>query len=630
MKTITRLSILGGIFWAALLLALALRFPAGGVWTIDDGVKRIAATQGSGVWAEKIPDGEVRSRIAHPEENPPLNVPFAKRESGALKIGFSPWTRALARLAMTAGETGWRLFPVLAVMLLWIAFEIAGVRFAFLLLPLTFYGLVPWEHALSWLLLFPAIFLTFLSSLHVRGIFFAGAGVLLALACALRPETLLLAAGLPLFLLLTRRRAHSLALSLGIAAGAAAMLVIYRATGSGSPLTQISMNFFEGVASFHGWTWVEQRELAVYWMLVQCDANPYLSLGILALIVLGTTLLVRAEKNKTIVLYGLGALLLAGGIGLYQLRLWSSPIPLLWLILGNSLATALPWALLLFHAPFANRPALKLALILMGAAVLLTPVWEGVHWGPRMLLFAAPLLLIDLHRSGRARGFAFTALLIATLIQTASSVVLVQARMRETGDRVALARAHLGTPVICPTTSQCADLAALWDGREFFTASTPRELRRLLGEFRFAGVDTVWLHAGASDPLLTETISAGAPVTTARTTFLQAKSLYTTWWRIHTLAMNRGDPKWAEMLETAAGEWMLEGRGEDALRFQREAVAIAPVSAATRHNLALILAELGRRDEALRESEAALRLNPDLEPTRRLREILRANSEAVP
>ncbi|MDD5087953.1 MAG: hypothetical protein PHI18_04025 [bacterium] len=630
MTTITRLSLFGGILWAALLLALALRFPAGGVWTIDDGVKRIAATESAGFWAERLPDGGIRARLAHPEENLPLNRPFAKREGRGLTLGFAPLTRALAKLAFGAGETGWRVVPALVAILLWIACEIAGLRFAFLLLPLTFYGLVPWEHALSWLLAVPALYLTFVHPGRSRGAWLAGAGALLALASALRPETLLLAAALPIYLWLARRRVHSMRLSLGIALGIAVFGIAYYAMGGGSPLAQLSMNFPAEGAPFAPGTWIEQRGLAVYWMFVQCDPNPWLSLGILALIVLGAMLLVRAEQTKTIVLYGLGALLLAGGIGFYQVRLWSSPIPLLWLILGNSLVTAVPWALLLFHGSFVNRPALKLALILMGAAVLLTPVWEGVHWGPRVLLFASPLLLIDLYRSGRARGLAFAALLAVTLIQTASSAALVQARMRETGDRVALARAHLGTPVICPTTSQCADLAALWEGREFFTASTPRELRQLLGEFRFASLDTVWLHTGANDSLLTETLSASAPVTTARKTFLQAKSLYTTWWLIHTLAMNRDDPKWAEMLETAAGEWMLEGRKEDALRFQREAVRIAPDSAATRHNLALILAELGRTEEARAEAEAARALNPDLEPTRRLLEMLQENSATAP
>lgn len=630
MKTITRLSILGGIFWAALLLALALRFPAGGVWTIDDSVKRIAATEGEGFWAEKIADGAIRSRLADPGEYPPLNPPFAARESGGWALGFSPLTRVLAKFAMSGGETGWFLFSAVAAILVWIAFEIAGIRFAFLLLPLTFYGLAPWEHALSWLLLFPALYLIFLDRERTRHAWLAGAGVLLALAAALRPETMLLAAALPLYLWFVRHRTTAVRLSLGIALGIATIGVVYQATGSGSPLIQLSLNFFSGDSAFRFGAWFEERGLAVYRMLIRCDGDVWLSLGMLSSVVAGAFLLFRAEKTRAMILYGAGLLLIEGSVALHEIRLWSSPMPVLWLVYSNSLGITLPWVILLARPPYANRPALKLALILWGAAILLTPVAEGVHWGPRMLLFALPLLLIDLHRSGRARGFAYIALLIATLIQTASGAALVQARMRETGDRVALARAHLGTPVICPTTSQCADFAALWDGREFFTAATPRELRRLLGEFYFAGVDTVWLHAGANDPLLDQTISAESPVTAVRTTFLQAKSLYTTHWRIWVLAMNRGDVKWAQWLETAAGEWMLEGQAEDARRFQQEAVRIAPDSAATRHNLALILAGLGKTEDARKEAEAALQLNPDLEPTRRLLEMLPENSAAAP
>jgi len=630
MTAITRLSICGGILWAALLLALALRFPAGGVWTIDDSVKRIAATEGEGFWADRIPDGAIRSRLAHPGENPPLNPPFAQREAGALKIGFSPVTRALAKLAMRGGETGWFLFSALAAILVWIAFEIAGIRFAFLLLPLTFYGLAPWEHALSWLLLFPALYLIFMNQERTRHAWLAGAGALLALAVALRPETLLLAAALPLYLWLIRHRIAAVSLSLGIVLGIAALGIAYQTTGCGSPLIQLSLNFFSGDSPFRFGTWLEARALAVYRMLIRCDGDVWLSLGMLVSVSGGAFLLFRAEKTRAVILYGAGVLLIAVSVALHEIRLWSSPMPVLWLVYANSLGITLPWVMLLARPPYANRPALKLALILWGAAILLTPVAEGVHWGPRMLLFALPLLLIDIHRSGRARGLAFTALLIATLIQAISGAALVQARMRETGDRVALARAHLRTPVIYPTTSQCADFAALWEGREFFTAASARELRRLLGEFYFADVDSVWLHAGANDPLLDQTLSAESPVTTVRMTFLQAKSLYTTHWRIWTLAMNRGDSKWAKWLEKAAGEWMLEERAEDARRFQQEAARIAPDSAATRHNLALILAGLGRTEDARREAEAALAINPDLEPTRRLLEMLPENSEAVP
>ncbi|MBU0507764.1 tetratricopeptide repeat protein [bacterium] len=624
-----KLSLWCGALWAAALIVVALELPFAGGWTIDDGVKRIAATEGTGIWAERILDGPVRWRLAHAEESLPLRPPFAARETGALALGFSPWTRALFKAVGRWGGVWWRILPALIAILVWIAFESSGLRFAFLLLPLTFYGLIPWEHALSWLLLWPAIYLVLMDSGRTPVVAFTIAGALLAGAAALRPETLILLAALLVYLLLFRRFAGAVWLVTGIVSGMAALVFIYRATGGTNALTQFSLNLAAGETAPTAGTWLQDRAAAVYSLLLGGDPDAWISLLLLGLFAVGTIILFWVEKTKAKTFGSLGVLAMGVGVGLYQFRLWSSPVPPLWLLQANSLVVCLPWVLLLLRPPYAKRPALLLAVALTTAAILITPVWAGVHWGPRILLFIVPILLIDLHRSGRARGFAFAVLLSATLLQTVGSAAVVYARARETADRVALCRSPMGTPVICPTMSQCVDYAPLWQGREFFTAATPRELRRLLCEMRFAGLERVWLHAGFRDQLFEKTFPEKNPVTADRVTFVQAKSLYSTWWHVYELNLHREDKKWAVVLETAAGEWLVERRWEDALRFQREAVEILPDSATVHHNLAVILADLGRFEEARTEAQTALELNPDLESARRLLELLTAR-EAVP
>jgi tetratricopeptide (TPR) repeat protein len=299
---------------------------------------------------------------------------------------------------------------------------------------------------------------------------------------------------------------------------------------------------------------------------------------------------------------------------------------LLW---ANSLWVTLPWIAVLLRRPFRNRPAFFSGAGLLLAAALAMPIWEGVHWGPRLLLFAVPLLLIDLYQSNRARGITFWVVLGVTAVQSLGSGVLVYARSREVSDRAALLESKMGNPVICPTMSQCVDLASLWRRREFFTAANTRELKQLLIELRFQKTDTVWLHLTADDSLYLDAFPDGKPVCSQRVTEIRAGSLYQTHWRVYELAMNREDSLWAGILEQEAGR-LLEKQPEEALRLEQEAVNVSPGSAQTHHNLAVILAQTGRMDEARREAQRAAELNPELVQPRRLLEILDAQTPAGP
>lgn len=630
----SRLSFFVGSAWALALIVAAILLPAHGSWTIDDSVKCIAARQGTGTWAEYLVDGPIRSRLSEPDAFPPLKPPFASRISGDFSLGFSPWTRVFFKLIAFGGSLSWRLAPALVAIALSVLLARAGLRWAFLLLPLTFYGLVPWEHALSWLLLWPAVWIAAGKAENRKqkaesGTWSPVSGVLLSLALLLRPETIILAVTLIAYLLWRKSVRKAIAIFIGVALGLGAMLFWHSMTSAQPAFAQIGLNLL-GLSARGLGGWLVSRPGAVYGLLLRMDLVPWLSLLLILGFVAGVALLLYARRRKSKTALGLALGILALWVAIYQTRLWSAGLPPLVLIGSNSLFTCLPWAALLLLPPYRNRPAFLLAAVAVVVTILTVPIWEGVHWGPRMLLFTAPILLLDLYQSGRARGTAFQVLLILTAAQTLSSAALVYARSTEMADRFRFGTPRLGTPIICPTMSQCADLAPLWADHEFFTAASPRELRQLLIEMRFAKVDTVWLHLTARDSLYVQAFPDAKPVWPHEMTVFRAGTLYKTQWRIYELVMNRSDSLWAQILETEAGRLMTNSQPESALRLEREAVAVAPGSAPVHNNLALILAALGDTSQARDEASIALQLNPDLREPRRILEMLHSPIAGAP
>jgi hypothetical protein len=621
-----------GLVWAVLMLAAVWMLPSGGGWTIDDSIKRIAAEKAPGIWAESLQDGPYRSALPDVDAFPALHAPFAVHGESGYAVGFAPWTRALFKIIRECGVWCWRLFPALAVIALWAVLDAGGMPWAFLLLPLTFYGLVAWEHGISWLLLWPAVAFALQESWAAARIrrWRWWAGILLGAACLLRPESGLLGLGLILYLAVSRRVHDALWLAGGAALGVAGFATVHALTSSHGAWVQIGLNLIGPREAGGIGAWLLKRPQAFYELLLCMDSNAYASVFLLALTGAGCWFLIRGERqnNTPSLRLGFGLLILCAA--LYQYRLWHSALPVLSMMGANSAIAALPWVVLSALPPYRKRPAFWLAAGCIAAAIVLTPVWEGVHWGPRILLFAWPLLVVDLHRSGRAKGIAFMGLVLLTLVQTVGSAALVYARNAEIAERVRLLESKLGNPVICPTMSQCADLAPLWDDREFFTAATPRELKQLLIELRFQQVDTVWLHLDAFDPLYVEAFPEGKPAWPYRMTVLRAGTFYKTPWRVYELVMNRKDSLWAGVLEAEAGQLMLAKKPEAALRLEREAVDVTPGSAQCHHNLALILAQLGQTEEARAEAQIALDLNSSLAEPKRLLDMLDGRTQSAP
>jgi hypothetical protein len=606
------------------MLLLAVVMPRPGGWTIDDGVKRIASAEGAGIWAERIVDGPVRSKLTDPGAFPPLSPPFAYRVPDGFALGFSPFTRAFAKF-VGEDETLLRLVIAVSAILLWVFIERAGIRWAFLLLPLTFYALVPWEHVLSWLLLWPT---TWKIATHTndghRSL--AVAGALAAPAMLLRPETTLLVVVLAVFLAV-----HNYRWALTFAASAtlilAALMVWHSATASEPLGVHLALNI-EGREN--AMAWLASRPATLSGLLLQMDRDTWMSIGMLAVFAAAMGMMMKGEVAKRRVWMAAGVVLLGTWTAWFQYRLWSYPVPPVALLGSNSLLATLPWVLVLIRPPYRGRPALWLAFTVVALTILLTPVWKGVHWGPRILLFAMPLLLLDLKQTNRARGLLFTVLLGVTTVQSVSSMALAYARNDEVRGRCRQLERELGSVVVCPGAAQCADLAPLWKGREFFTADTPRELKQLLIEFRRLNVDTCWLHLKGIDSLYASTFPEQKPVWPWRVIEIEAGSMYRTQWRVYALALSAGDTTWTGVLQAEAGTLTKEGRAELALEIQREAVELSSQSAQVHHNLALIYSALGEITEARAEVRRALEIDSTLNEARLLSADLSRRNGGTP
>ncbi len=612
-----------GSVWAVALVVMALLLPRPGGWTIDDGVKRIAATVGHGFWAEQVPDGPLRASLDDPAAFPPLDSPFAERVPGGFTIGFSPLTRAWFHV-FEAHDLALRLAIALAAILLWAVLEMNGFALAFLLLPLTFYGLTPWEHGWSWLLLWPLVWVTLVRPSSKSTWNFV-AGLLAAPAMLLRPETSVLVVAMIGYLVYRKQYRSLLLLFSGGALALLSHALLHTVTGSEPLLAQVQLN----LARIHSVTgWLHGRVDTFYALFFRMDRQPGLSWAMLATFVLAVVLIGWHERRPRRAFLVTGIVLLTAWTVVLQYRVWSHPLPPYIIMMGNSLFTALPWTAVLVRPPYRGRTALLLAIVCAVVVAFVTPVWNGVHWGPRLLLFVAPLLVVDLYQTKRARGWMFAALLGVAAVQTLSSAVLVYARDKELADRNQRLSQKLGRVVVCSHSTQCADLAPLWPGREFFTANDRRALRQLLIQFRERDVDTCWLHLAAQDPLYVETFPEGKPVWPHRMTVLNAGTLYKTQWRVYELAVNAKDSSWAGVLQAEAGALLRENRLEEALELQREAVTITPDSADVHHNLALILSSLGQREEARTEVARALELDEELMAAQRLRaELNRRRTE---
>ncbi len=599
------------IIWSLLLLGAAMYVPAGS-WTIDDAVKAISAEHGENLLGSPIRDGELRRALSDPRDFPVLVAPFAMPDQEGVKPGFSPYARLLAGIESVASRRVLLIITAsIAVACGWLLAHY-GLAWGFLLLPLTFYGLVPWEHDLALLMSLPAIALAFLRERGSTTTYVA-AGVLLAVAIALRLE----------YTILVPLAAFALYLS-----GRKREMIVFKSAMGGALVVLIGMSgieeFFRQTVLNHqlpAWSalggFFSTRLQAVWDTIFAMGPDATQTSAMYVLLIMATVLLKRPDSSRVLVLAGWTSALV---FALFAVRaVWQAQMPLLSLLQSGSLLFAMPWVMLLLLSREAwKTKAMTYAIAGLVLGILLVPVSSGVHWGPRLLLFTAPLLLIALYHSKLTQSRAFGMVLALTVIQTASSGALVYARYTETAQHVQRITPHAGSPLITTTRAQAIDLYPLWKQHEFFTASTSEELKQILVEFYAMRRDSAWLHLDAMDSLMVLTFPDNRPVWPHRMTIVNSGNLYRTQWRLYQLVMNRADPTWIPLLEAEAARAMQQGDNRRALFLQDDALVLDMSRAEAHSNLGLLLARMGKHDDARRAVTRALALDSTLSQAREL------------
>ncbi|MBL0062311.1 MAG: hypothetical protein IPP40_12705 [bacterium] len=598
------------ILWSIVMLGLSLWLPAG-YWTIDDGIKSIAARRGEAPWSSPIADDSLRAKLLNPADYPVFVPPFAERVENGVEPGFSPYARLLARIESVMSRRALMVTTTLIALGVGWTLYGAGLAWGFLLLPLTFYGLVPWEHGLALCFSSTALIAIFLKdrASSTSAIF---NGALLACATALRPEHgLLLLAGI-VFLFLNQRGKEG---GLTTIAGIVSLGLLFVIAGSDEMLRQSLLNQATAVWS------VTSRVQAILDTVIAMGPSILLSMFMIAMLLLSLSVMDKPNTPRLL------SIIAWGGVAMFVVVavrvVWNRSYPPIEMLTTGSIAFAMPWILWLFTKREAwKTKAMAYATAVLVLGILLIPQSAGVHWGPRLLLFSAPLFLIALYQANLHLTKAFAALVVLSLAQSVHSGVVVASRYAESSNHETRLRPHIGSPLITTSRSQAIDLAGLWDENEFFVASNPEDLKRLLVEFYLLRRDSVWLHQMPAESLMFKTFPNNRPVWPHQMSLINCGNLYHSQWQAYKIVMNRADLEWIPLLEQAAGRAIEAGDLKRALFLQDDVLRLNPKRATAYSNMALILARMGKSAEAKRAVENALELDSTLIQARDLaREI---------
>ncbi len=601
-----------GLLWALALMLLALALSQDGGWTIDDGVKRIGAQNSQPPWYVTLSDGSLRAALQDPSAYTPLSPPFALRQEGGYRIGFAPFAMALWGTLASFGWWAIALLPVLGSLLVWLLLRrwSGAAEEVVFLLPLTFYGLVLWEHSLVLALEAGTLVLLFRRNSHLSIFSVSLSAVLLTVGTLLRPETLWLVPVI-CFWLWRRDGARTAVLLLAISAVLiAAGLALSRPPGGSLIPTQILANFRASGANSYGEALMERAE--AFWIFaLSMDKNVWVSLGLLLMLCGGSFLIFLGEQKKAMRLFVIGGAVLLLWFVVGQIRLWAYHLPPVALLSRNSLFFAFPWLLLFFF--YGAREGK--AFIGMGFAVaflifLTTPVFRGVHWGPRLLMPAMPLFFIA-YTQGKAHfkqpGWLWRSLIALTILQTFSSAALVYGRRVETAERVQFLRGKVQTPFVVPSQSQVADLAPLWNSAEMFTAQSPAELRRFVADARRVDAKKFWLLLPQSEEAEFTKRLSDVPMRVLKNDEFTTGIFWKTSWWLGTYEDAGDSLSWGEFYDEMARREIGRGSLRRALPEHKSATLFSPMNADYHFNYAVTLGKLGYLPEAEAELRRALK-----------------------
>ncbi len=492
--------------WSVVMLLLAVLWPRGGSWSAHDQYLGYAHRQ-SHATGDSLQIQETVEVRFQPDASAAVSAEFTRVAAGLIDAlpRFPAAVRRLLLALAAIGCAGW-LFA-------------SGVTSAWLLLPLTFCGLVPGLNAVAALMTIPAVRFLFLKQDNSL-LGSMSAGLLLALAGLFDPRALLLCGAVSLFAAYQWWPVKSVSFLSGTLAG-------------------LIVCFYVEPGILDQFTIPETTRLATraYMSLLATDRNPIYGLAPLFLLLVSVwaahQMDVRGTRRHTY----MAVFTLLLGFGIMLVRIWSAPRPLDAWLNGNSIVVWCPWVAALLIAPFIRRPEFVISFLTILASALLLPSNEPARSMAAPWMVALPLLSADFVKALKPDSAVVRIALLATLLQTAALTVLVWSRADECSDHIRYLSEHVKSPLIASSEQIGLELAPLAEDRQFFIVSDPAALFELAMEFRAAGQDTFYLCLHPQDSLLGKTFPNGKLVRPVSMTITRGGEFYVSLRRSYTLVI---------------------------------------------------------------------------------------------
>lgn len=611
-----------------LIVYLILIFTApAGFWIIDEGNKFLWANNlfENGTYLLKDSAGDIS-----PEHTAFIKPFSVEVEQGRHITSFSPiFITLIAPLIGIGGLKLALLFPAVITILLIIntrtLAQYLNIKFNYphililgLASPLLFYSITLWEHGLAILLGLYAINLSL--SENENGNKYLFTGILLAAAVFIRFEMVIFGLGAWLFLMKRNMR---------IVLGGAFGFVIftglnYLMTSHFLPLS-LTANYLKywGGADFG--EILAARLESIYKLLFEGDASIYLSVGIILSAVMYFFL--RGVFKFVFPVLLMGTMIYA----------FFDTAPFYNIVHRNSLLFTAPFfftALAVKTETSAEKNLRYFAFFTIFLTALTTPVYTGVHFGPRILLSSLPLLAIlsaiNLEKSTRSKDIfrmdALYGLIIAQALAAIFGVYLLNERRTANDIRGQIILEKSKTTLISNQWWLEQEIPDLFKFRDFYLIETPLELKELLIDYYQKGIRyfTLLVRDGETRGLYAVFHDAPPKQTGAFKVDVGYPSM-------NLVGLNyaigfdvEGAAELADELGVHFGQI---GRLDKSEHYLRLAAAWDSSIGKYHYNLGYCLGKLKKYEEALKSLERAAELSPDNKGITRLAEELKASME---
>jgi len=611
----------------ALVYLLIILITPAGFWIIDEGNKFL--------WANHFAhDGTLALPDKAQEISPGVSafkVPFSQKieDSGNQVTSFSVlFILLISPLVALGGLKMGLIIPAAASLLMLLSVkkfaENMGLTFGALGMfilgtasPLLFYSVTLWEHSLALFIGITALNLTFKQDKSVNLIV---AGLLLAVSFYIRPEMIIFAIGGWLFISVRNWK-----VLIGSVVGVI-IIGLLNTIFTGEFLPQsLAANFSLKMGGQNIIQFLASRLDSVYALLFESSGVWYISGGIVLSFLI------------FLFLPGYFKFILPASLIALSISMWFDISPLFHIAKSNSLLFTAPFFFIaLFNKPILDKEKQLywLAFFILILTAVLAPVYRGMHFGPRMILSALPLLaILSVNALNRLKSEdnifkidAIYGLIAAQILITIFSIHLLEEKRSANVMRYKQIMQNSKTTIVSPQWWLQQEIPELYHQRNFFLVENPLELKRMLIDYYIEGIRFFTLLVRENGPKEILTVFAAAPPRQ-----ISAFNVSTKFPSLNLVGMNyaigfdvEGAAELADELGVYYGQINNLFESEKYLRYAAEWDSF---QGKYHYNLGYCLGKQGKYDEALAELAVAAELDPDNEKISKLYDNLRSQLE---